>query len=100
MLRSSTRTFRNNSYQKSYTCVSLNKISRRNMVDFSYVQNLATNYYASLTVAAGLGLCAFAATRYKVAGADSYLVRTGLGIKDIKITKNKVFFGLSKSISL
>ena len=51
------------------------------MVDFSYVQNLATNYYASLTVAAGLGLCAFAATRYKVAGADSYLVRTGL-LKD------------------
>jgi flotillin len=39
------------------------------------------------TVAVSSGFLAFAAHRYKVSNADQYLIRTGLGIRDIKVSK-------------
>ena len=41
----------------------------------------------AVPAAVGVGLTAFCAFRYKVASPDQYLVRTGVGIKDINISK-------------
>lgn len=39
------------------------------------------------TAVAATGIVSFAAYRYKVSNADQYLIRTGLGIRDIKVSK-------------
>lgn len=63
------------------TNLSITRVPKRNFVLTAGVSAVGA------TAAATAGVVAFAAYRYKVAPPDQYLVRTGLGIKDIAVSK-------------
>ena len=49
-----------------------------------------------MTIASTIATGGFIAYRYKVAGPSEYIVRTGLGIKDISITKKAIHWPFQK----
>lgn len=75
------------------------QVTKRNFTDASTTFGIITEvakYGTLMTIAGGGSLAAFGAYRYKVSAADEYLVRTGLGIKDIKITKQGFIWPFQK----
>ena len=79
------------------TLRTVTKIPKTNVPKGAMVQKRKIAIEAiGLTACAIGGGAMFAINRYKVAEPSQYLVRTGLGIKDIKISKTGIHWPFQK----